>query len=165
MPDFLAPFLSLSGRQLISMKIWLITLAVGAFTILLSCVAEKPEESPKITTTVQSPNEDSELALLMRFMYDDMYRVKSELEAGKRASLEHDPKEMFTAEPTDSAQVSTESYKAFGQAYIAAYNTFHQAEQANLKEHFEVLVHSCMTCHQTTCPGPMRRIQNLYFDN
>lgn len=141
-------------------------LIFGAFLILLfafACSTEEPKVKESAKTGIMFPNDDSELAILMRFMYEDMERVKKEIEKGRRASIEFDPEEMFTAEPTDSAQVSTDHYKAFGKSFIAAYNAFHQANTEDLARQYDVLVQSCMTCHQSVCPGPMRRIENLYL--
>ena len=146
------------------MKLWIIVGVLFALVFFLACAEENIPENRMGSGSVYSPNEDSELALLMRFMYDDMERVKNELEAGRNAELKFDPEQMFTAEPTDSVQVSSDEYKAFGQTFIAAYNAFQQAGRENIKEHYGVLVQNCMVCHQSTCPGPMRRIENLYFD-
>ncbi|TVR83277.1 MAG: hypothetical protein EA409_03190 [Saprospirales bacterium] len=145
------------GKQLLVIGVLLILFFVFA------CSTEEPKAKETVNTGTMFPNDDSELALLMRFMYDDMERVKKEIENGGKASIEFDPEEMFTAEPTDSAQVSTEHYKAFGKSFIAAYNAFQNANTKDLARQYSVLVQSCMTCHQSVCPGPMRRIENLYL--
>lgn len=141
------------------------TIFISLFCIgfILACGSEETNKSQRTSSSVFSPNEDSELALLMRFMFDDMDRVRSELKAGKHPIITFPAKELFSAEPTDENQVSSDHYHLLGQAFLAAVNQFQQSDYSQLSEHYEVLVESCMSCHQHSCPGPMRRIRNLYL--
>ncbi len=143
------------------MRIFFLTLSCLVF--ILACGSEKVNEESHQTPSVFSPNEDSELALLMRFMYDDMYRLRAEIKAGKHPKITFPAKELFTAEPTDENQVSSDHYHLLGKAFLAAVNQFQESDYSQLSEHYEVLVESCMSCHQYSCPGPMRRIRNLYL--
>lgn len=143
------------------MRIFFLTILCAS--LILACGSEQVKEESKSTPSVFSPNEDSELALLMRFMYDDMDRVKDELKAGKHPRITFPADELFTAEPTDENQVASEKYHLLGKAFLAAVKQFQDSDYSQLSEHYEVLVESCMSCHQYSCPGPMRRIRNLYL--
>ena len=143
------------------MRIFFLTILCAS--LILACGSEQVKEESKSTPSVFSPNEDSELALLMRFMYDDMDRIKSELKAGKHPRITFPASELFTAEPTDENQVSSYDYELLGKSFLAAVKQFQESDYSQLSEHYEVLVESCMSCHQYSCPGPMRRIRNLYL--
>ena len=143
------------------MRIFFLTILCAS--LILACGSEQVKEESKSTPSVFSPNEDSELALLMRFMYDDMDRIKSELKAGKHPRITFPADELFTAEPTDENQVSSYDYELLGKSFLAAVKQFQESDYSQLSEHYEVLVESCMSCHQYSCPGPMRRIRNLYL--
>ena len=145
------------------MRIFSLTIALVLLIFFLACSGNPENATERTSPAVYSPNEDSELALLMREMYDDMYRVRESIKAGETAEISFDAEALFTAEPTDEDQVSSDRYRAMGQSFIALVNAFQNATSANIESHYSVVVESCMSCHQYSCPGPMRRIQNLYL--
>lgn len=153
------------------MRLKLFTVIFAGVILIMACTSEAPSTSKSPSSTIVNPNGDSDLALLMREMYDDMYRIKGKIKEGQSAEITFDAEALFTArvpnliggEPTDEDQVATDHYRAMGDSFIALVNAFRQAAEPELKNHYTVLVESCMACHQNTCPGPMRRIQNLYL--
>nr|MBS0036881.1 hypothetical protein [Saprospiraceae bacterium] len=144
-------------------KIKVISVIFSGVILLLACTSESHETRDSPSIPIVNPNGDSELALLMREMYDDMYRIKSKIKEGQSAKITFDEHALFTAEPTDEDQVASDQYRTMGESFIALVNAFRQATTPDLKNHYTVLVQSCMSCHQYTCPGPMRRIENLYL--
>jgi microcompartment protein CcmL/EutN len=111
-----------------------------------------------------NPNGDSELALLMRAMYEDGERMKEHLESGKIPKPMADVEALLTAEATEPDKVATQEYKAFAESYIALTASLKEADAESAPELYKNMVDMCMTCHKSMCPGPMVRIEKLYTD-
>ena len=108
-----------------------------------------------------NPNGDSELALLMRDMWTDGMDIKEAIEKGKVPKSHIDVSKLLTAEPTDSAQVATPAYQAYAKVYEQAYTELMAAEGDEIKPAYNNLVETCISCHQSTCPGPIVRIKKM----
>ena len=111
-----------------------------------------------------NPNGDSELALLMRSMFDDALRMKGEIKAGKKPEILEEFEKIHTAEPTDEDMKSNPAFGDYAKAYLVALETLKSSSTEDAKADFVVVVNTCMNCHQAVCPGPMRRIKKLYFE-
>ena len=114
--------------------------------------------SPKAIT---DPNETSEMALMMRQLYDDMLVLKKELELGntiKEKQVSFAPIHLHT--PTDSSFI-----KPGFMERSAAFSRTAQLFNADPNEGtYRAVVMGCVTCHQALCPGPLVRIDNLVLD-
>src|SRR5678816_3410224 len=64
-----------------------------------------------------NPNGDSELALLMRDMYDDGMVTKQEMLQGKQPDVRVKYHQLHTAKATDPEKVAAPNYNAFALAY------------------------------------------------
>jgi len=106
------------------------------------------------------PNDDSELAWLMRQMYEDGEKIKL---AVLNNQLPEDFREKFknihTATPTD-ASVRGEVFDTSAKAFLATLDKFY-TEKENQVENFNLVVHACIACHQNYCPGPIKKIKKL----
>lgn len=122
--------------------------------------ADAPESTPDEKQVIFNPNGDSELALLMRKMHDDLAAIKPKLKAG-----EYEPAlfpeyltELKTATPTNP-EVSGDLFNAFADAYLATASNFY-SEDANVHNYNEIIT-SCVNCHQEYCFGPIEKINKL----
>lgn len=129
-----------------------------AFSIVFLAFLLGCNPSPKAIT---DPNETSEMALMMRQLYDDMVVLKKELELGntlKEKQLSFAPIHLHS--PTDSSFIKPsfmESSAAFSKA-VQLFNV--DPSEAT----YRGIVMGCVTCHQALCPGPLVRIDNLVLD-
>ncbi|WP_448519741.1 hypothetical protein [Rhodoflexus sp.] len=109
-------------------------------------------------------NDDSELALLMRAMYDDSETIrKAILEKRLPEDFREKFKAIHTATPTD-AGVRDENFAPFSNGFLFALDRIYQNEGDQV-QNFNTFVLSCIACHQKYCPGPIRKIQKLYIKN
>ncbi len=122
------------------------------------------EAENAIEVSAVNPNGDSELALLMRKLFDDAEAVKNKIEAETgNISINYieSIKNCRTAVPTDP-DVQTPEFHAFNDLLI------HEAEllltaKENRADKFNAMVGRCIDCHTTICPGPIDKIKKLYI--
>ncbi len=119
-------------------------------------------EDSCVTTTqgnYEDPNQASELALLMRAMYTDSEHIKQAVLAGK---LPEDVREKFkkihlaVATETDMKDAA---FSAMADVFLKNMDKLY--DDKNQIEDYNVLVQSCLACHQNHCPGPISRIKKL----
>jgi len=110
-----------------------------------------------------NPNGDSELALLMRDMYDDGMVTKQEMLQGKQPDVRVKYHQLHTAKATDPEKVAAPNYNAFALAYEDAVKSFLESDATHRAESYQAMINTCMNCHQTMCPGPTRKIKHLYL--
>lgn len=137
-------------------KSWIVICLVSVLILTLntSC-GDKPKSL--------NPNGDSELALLMREMYEDGMKTKQQLLDGKQPEVHVKYKNIHTAKATESLTVAAPDFKAFATAYEIAVDSFIAATSANKVDAYQTMVNTCMNCHQIVCPGPKVKIKHLYF--
>ena len=123
---------------------------------LLAC--QQSERAPQGDL---NPNGDSELALLMRTMYEETMEMKKALKEGKKYDHSFETEAIFTATPTEEGKNASTTYKAFAQNYQHVMEQYAEASGKDLKGSYERIVENCQSCHQAICPGPLRRIRHL----
>ena len=127
---------------------------------------EKSCDSEDVEVSATNPNGDSELALLMRKMYRDADSIK-QLIVNQEGSITNE----FIAElelvhsaiPTDST-VKTPEFEAFNRLLINQAKELQKNSEDNVEE-FNRLVNRCIDCHQSFCPGPIKKINKLRIIN
>lgn len=132
---------------------------------LWSCDSPKKAEDKKVEKTEQKaqkyPNKDSELALLMREMWNDSDLMKKSVLKGE---IPEDFREKFvnihSAIPTDP-DVKTADFKVMGDALVESMTRIQKAEEGDLITNYNLMITSCIACHQVHCPGPIVRIKKL----
>ena len=109
------------------------------------------------------PNKDSELALLMRSMYEDSDLMSKEIQEGKiptdfRAKF----KKLHSAKPTD-AEVKNDIFTKMGDNFLASMDEVYKPETPKEMRilAFNTMVQTCVGCHTAHCPGPIKRIKKL----
>ena len=111
-----------------------------------------------------NPNGDSELALLMRAMYEDGVAMKKRISSGGTPYPSLDYNALLTAEATEPDKVATDEYRQMAASYIQIMNDMQKSDHSTAKKHYDSMVESCMNCHKAMCPGPMVKIEKLYLN-
>ncbi len=120
---------------------------------LSACINSKEE-----TTTITDPNDTSEMALLMRDMFERMEVIKDKIENNEDLSKEQlSFASIHLQEATDSSFVK-EGLVSMSEGYIRIINQFNNYPS---KDNYKSIVNSCINCHISMCPGPLERIDNL----
>ena len=110
-----------------------------------------------------NPNGDSELALLMREMYEDGMKTKQQMLDRKEPEVHVKYKNIHTAKSTESLNVDRTTFSPYASAYEIAMDSFIAADASNKVAAYQTMVNACMNCHQTVCPGPKVKIKHMYF--
>ncbi len=113
--------------------------------------------------TPLNPNGDSELAILMREMFDDAMKMKEGIEKGKLPKSDLDISAIHTADATEPEKVQTEQYRVFADSYLAAMESIEESSRESVADPYRGMVESCMNCHKAMCPGPIVKIEKLYL--
>ncbi|GIV41595.1 MAG: hypothetical protein KatS3mg034_0905 [Vicingaceae bacterium] len=137
----------------------IISLAVYSLVLFFSCThqQEKPVEKQS-AKQVFNPNGDSEMALIMREMYDmaENWKRNEKIDTTFIEKI----KNFHHKKPTDPSVLDS-GFVAF------ALSLNNQAEllkqQGFDKDLFNSFVNKCMDCHTIYCPGPKRKIAKLYI--
>ena len=131
--------------------------------ISVSCGKKKKEilESENQVQKSINPNGDSELALLMRDMYDEAENIKKQIANGEVVTVSLDHQKILTAHATEPEKAASEEYKAFANMYLNSLKSLEEANETQLASRYDNLVANCMACHKTLCPGPVVKIKKL----
>lgn len=128
-------------------------------------VAKPQLNYAKYTDSTIYPNGGSELAVLMREMYDDSETIKQAILSGK---FPPDFREKFrylhSATPTDK-DTKTEAYPDMAKVFEENLNQLYQEKDEKKRiKRFNIVIQNCITCHQSHCPGPIKKIKKLNID-
>ena len=144
------------------MKQWMIVCALAALWYGLSCTEASCESAAEAVTPSQAnPNGDSELALLMRQMFEEGQRMKEQVRKGEKVTVSVDYARIHTAQATQPEKAASDEYRAFALSYEATMDAIREAPPAEAAELYDGMVQACMNCHQALCPGPTVRIKKL----
>ncbi len=136
-------------------------------SLFFACSSEPKSEVKTVVKTVEivsddAPNKDSELALLMRKMYLDADSIK-QLIVNEEGTISDafiaELEDVHTASPTDP-EVKTVEFDAFNRSLVNQAKALKETV-GNKTEAFNQLVGRCIDCHQSFCPGPIKRIKKL----
>ncbi len=128
----------------------------------------KTDNSKELINDPRSPNPSGELAVLMRDMWEYADTLKTAITNKNTNSLpEYRPvfDNLFTANPTDK-HTKSPAFDAMAKIMLQKLeNVYHNAvenkEQSVQVEGFNLLVKSCLQCHEQQCPGPVSKISKL----
>ena len=121
------------------------------------------KQEPKKNLQPINPNGDSELALLMREMFDNSLEAKKRLEANKSIDAIESFDHMKVVKATEPEKANSDLFKVMADSYLAAVDDMNKAPDSHKK--FNTMVDNCMGCHKAMCPGPMVKIKRLYLDD
>lgn len=139
------------------MKIIIVSCCIALGVFALSCTTESSGQKPL------NPNGDSELALLMRLMYEDGMEIREQIRRGEKPDIEFDFENIHTAQATDPARMKTSDFDVFAASYVQAVQAYNNARKEEAEIYFNGIVTACMNCHQSICPGPSVRIKKMFL--
>ncbi len=137
----------------------LLSLAFFVCVLFYQCTRSiQPVTSPE---AIKYPNQDSELALLMREMETEAIAMriaitKSEEPKDVRKRFE----DILTAKSTE-ASMKTPAFQAMAASYLKSLGKIYQTPQVDRMAQYNIMINDCMNCHKTNCPGPLVRIKKL----
>ncbi|MCF8277933.1 MAG: hypothetical protein K9J17_14460 [Flavobacteriales bacterium] len=134
-------------------------LAAASFLLLSTLIGCEQKECKRQKPL--NPNGDSELALLMRDMFEESDSLKQLVIEGRQLSGLKKYKDIHSAVPTD-ATVRGPVFDAFAKNYIESIKALEAADSVSVFR-FNKMVDQCMNCHTEFCPGPKKRIKQLYI--
>ncbi|NNE27403.1 MAG: hypothetical protein HKN09_11220 [Saprospiraceae bacterium] len=134
------------------MKIFYASIILMVFVFLGACQSEQ-----KVPL---NPNGDSELAILMREMFEEGMNMKEAIAKGEHPKVKLKFKDILTADATEPDKAASDVYKAYAQSYISIMEGFENGA-SNPEELYESMVSNCESCHKALCPGPLVRIKKL----
>lgn len=148
-----------------SNKVFLVSILLGCLWVpfFISCSGTKSNvESSGQIVSDNNPNEDSELTLLMRKIYDEADSIKATIKVGTGTITQEfiDELELVHGATPSKPQLSNPTFSAFNELMILEAKSL-QSDSLNIKEGFNKLVNRCIECHKTFCPGPIPRIKKL----
>ncbi|MFT4754788.1 MAG: hypothetical protein ACI85Q_002350 [Salibacteraceae bacterium] len=139
-------------------------LGVAAFFVF-SCTDSSTEVKEVIETTKTKKKskgivyKPSELAITMRRMYVNMKLVNELLEAGSDIpdSLITGYESMLTDIPTNPQEIGAK-FGGFAEGWLLELEALKNEPTI---ENYNALMNACVHCHQSFCPGPIKKIKRL----
>ena len=129
----------------------------------LSCTTKaEAHEDPVAKQAGLNPNGDSELAMLMRAMFEDAEQMKAAIALGETPVPAFDHARLLTAHATEPEKAASDTYQAWAQSYLQTLQALQNGDLEMAPDLFDNMVGTCMGCHTELCPGPKVRIQKLY---
>lgn len=127
--------------------------------VLMACKEEKKATKEALVFDMYEP---SEMALLMEEMYKINARIKQDILAGKTPG---EFPEVFlkihTAELSDFKD-RNQTFESFSKLFLEREQAvFESLSNTAAKQRYNQAINLCISCHQTTCTGPIPRIKKL----
>lgn len=135
---------------------------VSAAFLVLACSETNSETSPvkkEIKSSKGVLYQPSELAQTMRRMYVNMELVNEYLETNQAIpdSLMIGYESMLTDAPTNPEEIGPK-FHGFANGWISELAAFNQDRTI---ENYNALMNACVHCHESFCPGPIKKIKRL----
>ena len=122
---------------------------------------DKPGAPGHLIESPRNPNGDSELAVLMRKMVEDLKENRLRTKGGQQvAAMWPTHRMMRCAWPTNPAE-RNEGYDGRSQSYLATVRAF---DEAPSQETYNAVVQGCIACHQVNCGGVIGFIETLRWE-
>ena len=122
---------------------------------------EKPGAPGHLIESPRNPNGDSELAVLMRKMVEDLKENRIRTQGGAAVvKMLPTHRTMRCAWPTNPKE-RNEGYDGRSQSYLATVRAF---DEAPSKETYNAVVQGCIACHQINCGGVIEFLETLRWE-
>ena len=108
-------------------------------------------------------NRDSELAILMRDMFEEGMLVKQSIIHGKEPILKLDYHHINTATPTEAGKNRSPEYQLFSKPYERSVERLKHSSYAHRAAAYTLMIDNCMNCHSKIYREPMNKIKKLYL--
>ena len=149
------------GFKKIAILVFVIALVLLACNSSTSETESTPEREPSVMY------EASELAGLMRAMHEQSKSWKSTLLSDNGEELNFEFPDyylnMHEAEATNPKEIN-ENYHAKAEVFLENTKYFVQAEQENRIAKYNLMIASCIDCHNDFCRGPIQKISKLVIE-
>ncbi|MCA1762538.1 MAG: hypothetical protein LC664_06060 [Flavobacteriales bacterium] len=121
------------------------------------------DEKPKAD---MNQSDASELALLMRTIHQDAKSWRAAIENGDLVSREIDIYQKMVESTPTKPDVKGPAFEGFAKHYQMQIDSLTAAKDISLAaDAYNNLVSSCITCHESFCPGPVKTIKKLYISD
>jgi cytochrome c553 len=136
-------------------------LTVLTAVLLLVACGETEQKAGETSKSATSEVADAKpMALMMRAIYEQSNAMRGKVEAGEALdSSFYRFLEFHQLEPTDST-VLVEVFYQHNEDFKKA---FEDLLKASNKESYNAMLTQCVSCHEDFCPGPIKRINKLRF--
>lgn len=131
-----------------------------ACCFFVCCVSE---HNQKPMGNFTNPNGDSELALVMKDMFDQHMKVKKAVMNDEEVDFPIMVGNYHTLDATEPEKVQSTEYKAFAQSYTDLLTQLNDHSDGDIIHSHNAVVQSCMNCHTALCPGPKVKIKRLFI--
>lgn len=136
---------------------------LGILIVVLVCFSCKSEKKEKMKEPFLM-YETSELATLMEEFYVYNDSLKSQIVNDIELSfLPVNFDEIHTAKMTDRFE-RDENFQQFVKVFQRQQKSIYYTPKDSLKIVYNTKIQTCIACHQTTCTGPIPRIQKLLIE-
>ncbi len=145
-------------------KIVVIGCLAGA-SFFIGCNQTEQAESEVTESKTLEMSEESELALLMREMYDSNLELKKKLQNGEMPPSF--PEDFYTLHEAVSTKgmISDKNRSTFEALAEQYRNDLKEIENAATPAHAKIayneMVMTCASCHQVYCQGPLPKIKRM----
>ena len=154
-------FVDMNSKTLI---VLVLILVIGFLNACNNSDQESKEEILDVKEVISTnfPNKRSELALHMRSLFNDVKAEKILLVKGDHSSIDWilEYGNLHSATPTDSSNTG-ELFDAFGTSFLNQLKKYQNTTEDDRISNYNQIIISCLSCHQTYCPGPMVVIKKL----
>ncbi|KGL58935.1 hypothetical protein [Polaribacter sp. Hel1_85] len=131
---------------------------VFLLTSIFSC---KKSETKEVVIIESKTVKQSEMAALMLKMYDkNLENKKLVLKGETPKDFPDEFLNIHTAQLTDPSNRNSQ-FNAFSDFYLYSFQKVFNAPKDSLVLKHNDAVNSCISCHETTCVGPIPRIKKL----
>jgi len=151
-------------------KVNMMAVAIFVMAIFASACSDtetsQPERKTEVNKTSVTPKKQSgvlyvpsELALLMRKMYDNMEFAGKQINSGIEISdsLVTGYETILTAEATNPDEIDSKFY-GFANGWLGEIEVLRNEKSL---ENYNAIMNACVNCHQSYCPGPIPKIKRL----
>lgn len=136
-----------------------ITILIG----LLACGSSETGIGEEQSQTPQySDAPVSELSWYMRHLEEDAWRWREQVLAGEPASMAMDVTDsLYLATPTEDKIKDKAKFNQMADQFKTMTDFLRMAPPQDYIINFNGVINSCVNCHKSFCPGPIKRIEKL----
>ena len=141
-------------------------ISIIIFGLVWACASTDTPKAPDDTNTQVTTNDASELAMLMRTIHEDAKSWRETIESGDLVSQEIDIYQKMVESTPTKPEVKGPAFEGFAKHYQMQIDSLTAAKDITLAaDAYNNLVSSCITCHDSFCPGPVKTIKKLYISD
>lgn len=128
--------------------------------IIVSSFFSCNEQETKEVKTINFPNKDSELAIMMRDIVKNTQKVKEQIINGEKLEFFIEFEKLHTSTTTESDVRDDGQFTSYANDYTNKVSELIEAE-TDKTILYNDMVQACVNCHKQICPGPIKGIRKL----